>query len=86
VDSFEQDLDIAALDGPPFHAIFIRAPLIIRVGPQVQVLARLADGRPVAARQGNLMATSFHPELTRDGRLHQYFLSLTAQESPALAE
>ncbi len=86
VDSFEQDLAIAALDARPFHAVFIRAPLIIRVGPQVQVLARLADGQPVAARQGNLMVTSFHPELTRDARLHQYFLSLTSQESPALVE
>jgi 5'-phosphate synthase pdxT subunit len=50
------------------------------------VLARLADGRPVAAQQGNLMVTSFHPELTRDSRLHQYFLSLVAQESSAFAE
>jgi 5'-phosphate synthase pdxT subunit len=86
VDSFEQDLVISALDAQPFHAVFIRAPLIIRVGPQVQVLARLADGRPVAAQQGNLMVTSFHPELTRDSRLHQYFLSLVAQESSAFAE
>jgi 5'-phosphate synthase pdxT subunit len=86
VDSFEQDLAIPALDARPFHAVFIRAPLIIRVGPQVQVLARLSDGQPVAARQGTLMVTSFHPELTRDARLHQYFLSLTSQESPALVE
>jgi 5'-phosphate synthase pdxT subunit len=86
MDSFEQDLAISALDAQPFHAVFIRAPLIIRVGPQVQVLARLADGRPVAAQQGNLMVTSFHPELTRDSRLHQYFLSLVAQESSAFAE
>lgn len=86
VDSFEQDLSIAPLDGPPFHAIFIRAPSIIRVGPQVQVLAQLADGRPVAAQQGKLMVTSFHPELTRDARLHQYFLALSSKESPALAE
>ena len=86
VDSFEQDLAIPALDAQPFHAVFIRAPLIIRVGTQVQVLARLADGRPVAAQQGNRMVTSFHPELTRDPRLHQYFLSLVAQELSALAE
>jgi 5'-phosphate synthase pdxT subunit len=86
VDSFEQDLAISVLDPQPFHAVFIRAPLIVRVGPQVQVLARLTDGRPVAAQQGNLMATSFHPELTRDSRLHQYFLSLVAQETSAFAE
>jgi 5'-phosphate synthase pdxT subunit len=86
VDSFEQDLAILALDARPFHAVFIRAPLIIRVGPQVRVLARLSDGQPVAAQQGNLMVTSFHPELTRDARLHQYFLSLASQESPALVE
>jgi 5'-phosphate synthase pdxT subunit len=86
VDSFEQDLAVAGVDGPPFHAVFIRAPLIIRTGPQVEVLARLDDGRPVAARQGRMMVTSFHPELTRDTRLHHYFLSLISQESPAFAE
>jgi len=83
VDSFEADLDVPVL-GPagngqprPFHAIFIRAPLIERVGEGVEVLAKLSDGRIVAARQNNLLATSFHPELTSDDRLHQYFLNLT---------
>jgi pyridoxal 5'-phosphate synthase pdxT subunit len=60
----------------PFHAVFIRAPLIEQVGPGVEVLARLADGRIVAARQGHLLATSFHPELTHDDRFHRLFLSL----------
>ena len=81
VDSFEQDLDIAGFDGPPFHAIFIRAPVIIRVGDGVETLAQLPDGRPVAVRQGNLMATSFHPELTGDIRFHQRFLELAGQSA-----
>jgi 5'-phosphate synthase pdxT subunit len=75
VDSFETDLNIPVLQPPaPFHAIFIRAPLIESVGKGVQVLATLDDGTIVAARQGNLMATSFHPELTNDTRLHRYFI------------
>ena len=82
IDSFEQDLNINGFDGPPFHAIFIRAPIIIRVGPEVATLAELPDGRPVAVQQGNLMATSFHPELTRDFRFHQHFLNVAAQASP----
>jgi 5'-phosphate synthase pdxT subunit len=86
VDSFETNLDVPALAAAapgnghsavkPFHAVFIRAPLIERVGPGVEVLARLADGRVVAARQGHLLATSFHPELTGDDRFHQLFVSL----------
>ena len=81
IDSFEQDLNINGFDGPPFHAIFIRAPVIIRVGPEVATLAELPDGRPVAVQQGNLMATSFHPELTSDFRFHQHFLNVAAQAS-----
>jgi len=76
VDSFEQDLVIAGFGDRPFHAVFIRAPLIARVGPDVEVLARLDDGTIVAAQQGRLLATSFHPELTEDDRLHAHFLSL----------
>ncbi len=88
VDSFEADLDLSVLDPAgngqprPFHAIFIRAPLIERVGEGVEVLAKLSDGRIVAARQNNLLATSFHPELTSDDRLHRYFLNLAKSESP----
>jgi 5'-phosphate synthase pdxT subunit len=74
VDSFEIDLEMPALGTEPFHAIFIRAPLIESVGRGVDVLARLPEGTIVAARQGNLLATSFHPELTGDTRLHRYFL------------
>lgn len=82
IDSFEMDLHVPALaaagmgQSRPFHAIFIRAPLIERVSATAEVLARLPDGRIVAVRQGNLLATSFHPELTRDDRFHRYFLSL----------
>ncbi|MBT99170.1 MAG: pyridoxal 5'-phosphate synthase glutaminase subunit PdxT [Dehalococcoidia bacterium] len=76
VDSFEQRLNINGLDGDPFHAIFIRAPVIIRIGKDVEVLSALEDERPVAVKQGNLMATSFHPELTNDYRFHSYFLEL----------
>lgn len=76
VDSFEADLDVPVLDDGPFHAVFIRAPLIERVGEGVEVLSRLEDGAIVAVRQGNLLATAFHPELTDDDRFHRYFLSL----------
>lgn len=82
VGSFEIDLELPALategNGPPrpFHAIFIRAPLIDRVGEDVEVLAKLPDGRIVAARQRHLLATVFHPELTQDDRFHRYFLRL----------
>ena len=83
VDSFEQPLRISPLDPDPYNCIFIRAPVVIRVGPQVDVLAELDDGRPVAVRQGNLLATSFHPELTQDTRVHQYFVSLAKDSSSA---
>jgi 5'-phosphate synthase pdxT subunit len=79
VDSFEADLAVPVLGDPPFHAVFIRAPVIVEVGPDVEILARLPDGAPVAARQGHLLATAFHPELTRDDRLHQFFLQRIAQ-------
>ena len=75
-DSFEADLDVPVLGADPFHAVFIRAPLIESVGSGVEVLSKLGDGTIVAARQGTLMATSFHPELTHDGRFHAYFLTL----------
>ncbi|TAK11075.1 MAG: pyridoxal 5'-phosphate synthase glutaminase subunit PdxT [Anaerolineae bacterium] len=82
VDSFEVGLEIPALarvseDNPPFYAVFIRAPLIESVdAPDAEVLASLEDGTIVAAQQGNLLATSFHPELNPDDRFHQYFLTL----------
>jgi 5'-phosphate synthase pdxT subunit len=73
VQSFEADLDVAGLDGGPFDAVFIRAPVIERVGPGVEVLAAV-DGRPVLCRQGGVMAAAFHPELSADLRLHRLFL------------
>jgi 5'-phosphate synthase pdxT subunit len=76
LDSFEADLDVPVLGDPPFHAVFIRAPRIEAVGRDVEVLSTLGDGTIVAARQGGLLATSFHPELTHDGRFHDYFLNL----------
>jgi len=73
--SFEIDLNVPVLRPvAPFHGIFIRAPLIAAVGQGVEVLATLPDGTIVAARQGSLLATSFHPELTNDLRFHQFFL------------
>jgi 5'-phosphate synthase pdxT subunit len=79
VDSFEADLRVPVLTEPehPFRAVFIRAPLIRRVGPGVSVLSRLDDTNGVVAvQQGNLLATAFHPELTDDDRFHRYFLTL----------
>ena len=81
IDSFEQDLEVTAFDGGPFHAIFIRAPGLIRVGDGVEVLASLPGGQPVAVRQGNMMASSFHPELTDDTRFHRYFLDLATDRA-----
>jgi 5'-phosphate synthase pdxT subunit len=84
VDSFETDLDVPALsavseDNPPYRAVFIRAPLIEAVNEKkVEVLATVDDGIIVAARQGQLLATSFHPELTEDDRFHRYFLSMVS--------
>jgi len=78
VDSFETDLNIRGLEGGPFHGVFIRAPRVSRVGAGVEVLCSLEDGRVVAVRAGRLMATSFHPELTNDDRLHRYFLDIVA--------
>lgn len=83
VDSFEQDVDMLGLPGGPVHAVFIRAPWVQDLGPEVTVLGRVssappdeAAGRIVAVRQGNLLATSFHPELTGDGRIHAYFCDM----------
>ncbi len=73
VQSFEAHLAVAGLDGPAFDAVFIRAPVVERVGSGVEVLAEV-DGRPVLCRQGRVMATAFHPELSDDLRLHQLFL------------
>ena len=78
IDSFETDLSIAGLNGTPFHAVFIRAPLVTAINADagVEVLATLDDGSIVAVRQRHLLATSFHPELTKDARLHRLFISM----------
>ena len=74
LDSFETDLDIPAVGDDPMHAVFIRAPIVEEVGERATALARVADGRVVAVEQGNLIGTSFHPEITGDTRFHEYFL------------
>jgi 5'-phosphate synthase pdxT subunit len=90
IDSFETDIDIEGVEGGSFRCVFIRAPVVNAVGEGVDVIARMPDGRPVAVRQGSMLATSFHPELTEDGRVHRYFAEIVedacgrgAQPSPA---
>ena len=83
VDSFEVDLHISALqrvdpENRPYHAVFIRAPLIETVTGDAEILSQLDDGRIVAAQQGRLLATAFHPELTDDDRFHRYFVELAS--------
>jgi 5'-phosphate synthase pdxT subunit len=73
IESFEADLPVDGLDGEPMRAVFIRAPVIVAAGPNVEVLAEF-EGRPVIVRQGNILAATFHPELTGDPRLHALFL------------
>ncbi len=73
VDSFESDLDVRGLDGSPFHAVFIRAPVVEHAGASVDVLATV-DGKPVLVRRGSLVAAAFHPELSNDDRIHRLFL------------
>jgi len=84
VDSFEADLTMPVLGDQPVHAVFIRAPWVDSVGDRVDVLGRVEGGphtgRVVAVRQGNLLATSFHPELTGDHRIHQYFVSMVRSQ------
>jgi pyridoxal 5'-phosphate synthase pdxT subunit len=84
VDSFEAPVPLAGVAGEPFHAVFIRAPWVERVGPDVEVLGRVPgpstpDGRIVAVRQGNLLATAFHPELAGDLRVHRLFVELVRE-------
>jgi len=78
-ESFETELEIPALGKKPFPAVFIRAPAIQETTDGAEPLARLADGTIVAARQGKLLATAFHPELTDDPRFHQYFLDIVSE-------
>ena len=76
VDSFEADVPVPAIGDPAYHCVFIRAPMISNVGPEADVLAQLNDGTIVAAQQGNMLATVFHPELTGDTRFHQLFVEM----------
>ena len=75
--SFETDVDLAGVDGGPLRAVFIRAPWVEEYGPDVEVFAEV-DGHPVAVRQGNVVAVAFHPELTRDARLHRLLVEAVA--------
>ncbi len=79
LDSFEADLDAPALGAETLHAVFIRAPTVTDVGPAAEVLARDPDGRPVAVRQGRVLATAFHPELTADRRIHRLLLEMVRE-------
>ena len=81
LDSFETELDVPVLGERPVHAIFIRAPIIENVGPTVDVLARLDDGRIVAVREGNVSATSFHPELAGETRFHRLGATMAAEHA-----
>jgi pyridoxal 5'-phosphate synthase pdxT subunit len=84
VDSFEETLALTGVPGEPFHAVFIRAPWVESVGPDVEVLGRVeagpAAGRIVAVRQGGLLATSFHPELAGDARVHALFVEIVKEQ------
>ena len=82
VDSFERDLDISGIAGPPYRAVFIRAPWVSQAGPAVEILATdPATGRIVAVRQGPVLATAFHPELTGDRRIHELFVKMVRERS-----
>jgi pyridoxal 5'-phosphate synthase pdxT subunit len=82
VDSFERDLDISGIAGPPFRAVFIRAPWVSQAGPAAEILATdPATGRIVAVRQGPALATAFHPELTGDRRIHELFVNMVRERS-----
>jgi 5'-phosphate synthase pdxT subunit len=81
LDSFEADLDIPALGDEPLHGVFIRAPVVSDVGPAAEVLAVDPDGRPIAVRQGRVIATAFHPELTADRRVHELLVRMLGAEA-----
>ncbi len=77
VDSFETNLSVNGIDGPPLHAIFIRAPIVTEVGKNVEILATVDQDRPVAVKENKILATSFHPELTKDTRMHEMFAEMS---------
>lgn len=79
VDSFESNINITGVEGPPFNCIFIRAPIVTRVGKNTEILARVDNARAVAVKEKNILGTSFHPELTNDTRVHELFLKMTSK-------
>jgi 5'-phosphate synthase pdxT subunit len=81
VDSFITPIEIAGLDSEPFPAVFIRGPRLVEAHGEAQVIAQLADGTPVAAREGHWLVTSFHPELTGDTRFHELFVRLVEEST-----
>jgi len=81
LDSYEADVNLPAIGDEPLHGVFIRAPVVVEAGPGVEVLARDAKGRIIAVRQGKVLATAFHPELTGDRRLHRLLLELVEAAS-----
>ena len=82
VDSFESDISLRGVPGPPFRAVFIRAPWVEKTGPDVEILGTEPHtGRIVAVRQGPALATAFHPALTRDGRIHQLFVAMVSDRA-----
>jgi len=81
LDSFETDLEVPVLGTQPVHAVFIRAPLIVRVGPGVDVMASLEDGRIVAVRERNVLATAFHPELAGETRFHRLLATMASEHA-----
>jgi 5'-phosphate synthase pdxT subunit len=81
LDSFEADLETSGLGGGPMHGVFIRAPMVTGVGADTEVLAADPDGNPVAVRQGRVLATAFHPELTGDRRMHRLLLTMIGEEA-----
>jgi len=81
LESFEAEVEMPVLGDDPLHGVFIRAPIVTDVGPRAEVLARNPDGRPVAVRQGQVLATAFHPELTQDRRLHRLLVNLIGARS-----
>jgi len=85
LESFEADVDIPSLGEAPLHGVFIRAPVVTAVGPRAEVLATGPDGRPVAVRQGRVLATAFHPELTGDLRLHRLLVALIGDRAERTA-
>lgn len=81
LDSFETELDVPLLGSQPVHAVFIRAPVVERVGGDVEVIARLPDGRIVAVREKNVIATAFHPELAGETRFHRLLATMAAEHA-----